>query len=267
MWRDFSVTPQGGVTSKESLMNAEEYSERGDKYFSEKNYDGAMADFTELIKLEPDNPFAYYKRGLSYTNKKEFDHAITDFTEAIRLEPNKFGDFYFDRGGAYVLKGDKTLAIADLEMAIKIDPQNENYQKALKEIKSGKTPKTANVSSPDAELKKHIIFMIVGGVIGGVIGFTVGEFVGLFIGLFVGIGLRPFLQGLKEYLIDGLYSWGGTIRDSIAEDGIFVGFFKGLFIGFFLLMLFGFFILGWKIIKGPFVAIYQLVTGDYEFYY
>ena len=113
-------------------MNAEEYSERGGKYFSQRNFDGAIANYTEVIKLEPKNPFAYYKRGLSYTNKKEFDLAIADFTEAIRIEPNKFGNFYFDRGGAYILKGDNALAISDFETARKIDPKNVSYWEALK---------------------------------------------------------------------------------------------------------------------------------------
>jgi len=118
-------------------MKAEEYSTRGGKYFSERNFDAAIADFTEVIQLEPDNPFAYYKRGLSYTNKKEFDLAIKDFTEAIRLAPNKFGDFYFDRAGAYYFKGNKALAISDLEVAVKIDPQEERYRGALEDIKAG----------------------------------------------------------------------------------------------------------------------------------
>ena len=33
-------------------MNAEEYSKRGDNYFAERNFDKAIADFTEVIKLE-----------------------------------------------------------------------------------------------------------------------------------------------------------------------------------------------------------------------
>ena len=116
-------------------MKAEEYSERGSKYFSEGNFDRAIADFTELIRLEPDNPFAYYRRGMSYTNKKEFDRAIMDFTKAMQIAPNKFGDFYFDRAGAYIFKGNNVMAISDLEIAVKIDPKNESYREVLKELK------------------------------------------------------------------------------------------------------------------------------------
>ena len=247
-------------------MNAQEYSDRGEKYFSERNFDGAIADYTEVIKLEPDNPFAYSKRGISYIQKKELDLAIADFTEAIRLEPNKFGDFYVDRGCAYNIKGEKALAIADLEMAVKIDPQNKTYREMLEELKAGKI--TTNVSSSNAGLIKHIIFMIVGGVIGGIIGFTISESIRLLclaIGVFVGIGLRPLLQGVKEFLIDGLATWGQTIKDSMAEADFFItGFFKGLFGGAVAFFIIGLFVLAWKIIKSPFVAIYQLVTGNYE---
>jgi len=249
-------------------MNAEDYSKLGDKCFSEKNFDGAIMNYTEAIKLEPDDPFNYSERGHAHIQKKELDLAIADFSKAIQLEPNKFGDFYAYRGGAYVLKGNKDLAISDFEMAMKTDPQNKDYREALEELKNGKTPPTVNVSSSNPELIKHIIFMVVGGVIGGVIGFSIGfGIIGLLIGIFVGIGLRPFLQGVKEFFIDGLKVWGEQIKDSIAELGIFTGFFKGLFWGAVGFIVIGFFVLLWKTIKSPFVAIYQLVTGNYEFDY
>ena len=78
-------------------MTAEEYSERGTKYMREGNFDGAIADFNEAIKLEPDNPFLYCKRGMAYKNKNRCELAVADFTEAIRIEPEKFGVFYFER--------------------------------------------------------------------------------------------------------------------------------------------------------------------------
>jgi tetratricopeptide (TPR) repeat protein len=81
-------------------MNVKEYKERALKYFDEGNYDRAIADLNEVIRLEPDNHSAY-----------------------------------FMRGGAYIYKENITLAISDLEMAVKIDPQNKEYREALVEIK------------------------------------------------------------------------------------------------------------------------------------
>jgi len=116
-------------------MNAKEYIKRAKiKHFDEKNFDGAIADLTEAIRLEPDNSFAYYARGLVYKDKNEFDAAIADFTKAIQLEPEEGGN-YFYRGFIYACKNDKAMTVSDWEMAVKLDPQNSKYREALGEIK------------------------------------------------------------------------------------------------------------------------------------
>lgn len=51
-------------------MNAEEYSIRAKKHWAEKNFDGVIADYSEVIKLESDNTAAYLTRGMSYVQKK-----------------------------------------------------------------------------------------------------------------------------------------------------------------------------------------------------
>jgi tetratricopeptide (TPR) repeat protein len=179
-------------------MKAEEYSKRGDNYFHEKNFDGAIADYTEVIKLESDNPFAYSKRGMSYINKKEYDLAISDFTEAIKLEPNKFGDFYMDRASAYVIKGNNVLAIPDLEMALKIDPHNETYREALKEIRPGASS-TNTGGKTNESIRKEIKIILVGAIIGGVVGA---------ITLIIGTIAEDYSMSLAFAIILGL--WAGV---------------------------------------------------------
>ena len=197
-------------------MNAEEYFKRGDNYFSQRNFDKAIEDFSETIKLEHDNPFAYYQRGLSYTNKKEFDLAIADFDAAIKIEPNKFGYFYFDRAGAYVYKGDKNSAISDVEMAIKIDPQNKDYHEALKDIKAA----NINNSSVSAKREKNVnpqrIILYVCTVIGLVVSIIGSVMSEEFLYIWIGIGggvMLSFLIG--RILEEGIFG--------IIEEGL-VGF-------------------------------------------
>jgi len=69
-------------------MNAKEYIERAKiRHFDQKDFDGAIADLTEAIRLEPSSTLAYYTRGMVYHSKNEFDAAIADFSKAIQLEP------------------------------------------------------------------------------------------------------------------------------------------------------------------------------------
>ena len=55
-------------------------------------------------------------RGISHYAKGDLDRAIADFTEAIRLQPNDDGA-YFHRGMSYRAQDDQARADADLEKA------------------------------------------------------------------------------------------------------------------------------------------------------
>ena len=84
-------------------------------------YDQAIADYTEIIRLNPGDYDACYNRGLIYDLKGDDDKAIADFTGAVRLKPD-YAYAYNDRGWAYAKKGDDDKAIADFTEVIRLKP-------------------------------------------------------------------------------------------------------------------------------------------------
>jgi len=74
---------------------------------------------------------AAYDRGETAFKQKNWDKAIAEYTEAIKLNPN-YTDAYTSRGAAYLEKGNIDLARADVNSALKIDPNN----KAAKDLNS-----------------------------------------------------------------------------------------------------------------------------------
>ena len=46
-----------------------------------------MADFQEALRLEPNESLAYHCRGFAWQSTGDFDKAIADHNEAIRLNP------------------------------------------------------------------------------------------------------------------------------------------------------------------------------------
>jgi tetratricopeptide (TPR) repeat protein len=75
-----------GCKSNEEL--ADEAFDRGNAAQDQNDYDKAIAEYTESIRLDPDASGAYVARGISYADKGEFTKAIADYTEAIRLSPD-----------------------------------------------------------------------------------------------------------------------------------------------------------------------------------
>ncbi|GHT84011.1 hypothetical protein FACS1894137_06500 [Spirochaetia bacterium] len=99
------------------------YCERGNAYVDKQDYDRAIADYNQAIRLDPNHTFAYNNRGSAYDAKQDYDRAIADYNQAIRLDPND-ASAYNNRGNAYLNKQDYDRAIADYNQAIRLDPNN-----------------------------------------------------------------------------------------------------------------------------------------------
>src|SRR4029078_533755 len=61
------------------------YNGRGNRYYGNREYDRAVADYNEAIRLDPPNAVLYNNRGSSYYSKGDCDRALPDYSEAIRL--------------------------------------------------------------------------------------------------------------------------------------------------------------------------------------
>jgi tetratricopeptide (TPR) repeat protein len=99
------------------------YCARGYAWGNKKDYEHAIADYNEAIRLDPKDAWAYNNRGSAWGNKKDYDHAIADYNEAIRLDP-KDAWAYNNRGSAWLDKKDYDHAIADYNEAIRLDPKD-----------------------------------------------------------------------------------------------------------------------------------------------
>jgi tetratricopeptide (TPR) repeat protein len=98
------------------------YANRGLVYDRLGEYDRAIGDYSEALRRDPTDAQAFNNRGLSYRAKKDNALAINDFNQAIRLDA-KFADAFFNRGNAYKGKKEFSQAISDYNEAIRLDPK------------------------------------------------------------------------------------------------------------------------------------------------
>ncbi|HKO36672.1 MAG TPA: tetratricopeptide repeat protein [Pyrinomonadaceae bacterium] len=99
---------------------AAEFYNRGVIRQKSKDLDGALADYTRAIELDPSLHAAYHNRAVIRYDRKDFDGAIADADKLLALKPN-FAFAYGIRGAARGGKGDFDGAIADIERAIQLD--------------------------------------------------------------------------------------------------------------------------------------------------
>jgi tetratricopeptide (TPR) repeat protein len=95
---------------------------RGEAYVQKEEWDKAIADFTEAIRLDPEDAQYWCFRGRAYQRKGELDSAIADYSEAARLTPKDIHPYLY-RYSAHEKKGEVEKAIGDLDAAIAIDPR------------------------------------------------------------------------------------------------------------------------------------------------
>lgn len=117
---------------------AEVYCYRGFALYKLRDYRGANADYSQALQLNASLAEAYYYRGLSRMKLGYIQAAIEDYSEALKINPD-FGQVYYQRGVAYADIEDREGAIADLEKAAKIfsdRSEQANYQNALETIRS-----------------------------------------------------------------------------------------------------------------------------------
>ena len=69
-------------------------------YEEKREFDKAIADLNEAIRLDPKDATVYGSRGWVYVEKRDFDRAVADYGEAIRLGP-KDAAAYRGRGCVY----------------------------------------------------------------------------------------------------------------------------------------------------------------------
>jgi tetratricopeptide (TPR) repeat protein len=128
-------------SDRETTQNrATAYCDRGIAYGGKRDYDRALADFNEAIRLDPKLAAAYYRRGNIYGNKRDYDRAIVEYSKAIQLDP-KLADAYYKRGMVFGAKGDHDRAIADYSEVIRLDPEDADtyYKRGMAKQEKGDT--------------------------------------------------------------------------------------------------------------------------------
>jgi tetratricopeptide (TPR) repeat protein len=119
-----AAAPPSAPPAEPQRMSAETQAEltRAKTQMDYRDWDAAITTLATVLKREPKSAIALLMRGNAYTGKGEFDLALADYNQAIKLESTTIA--YANRAIAWQRKGDVDKAVADLDKALLLDPRN-----------------------------------------------------------------------------------------------------------------------------------------------
>ena len=103
----------------QDLANA--YFNRGSAYAGKFQYERAIQDYDQVIKLKPDSFAAFESRCAARMALKQLEAALADCNEALRLQP---GSALQSRGLVNLKFERFDVAIGDFNEALKLEPKN-----------------------------------------------------------------------------------------------------------------------------------------------
>ncbi len=119
-----------GILGQEP-QTAADYYKRAEAREAKADFDGAIADYSRAIAIDPKFVEAYCGRAHGRDTRKDTDAVISDWDQCIALTStdDKFlFMYYFQRGEARSIKSDYDAAIADFTRSIEIRPSHWAYQ-------------------------------------------------------------------------------------------------------------------------------------------
>jgi tetratricopeptide (TPR) repeat protein len=100
------------------------YQQRGYAAATNQQFQDAISDYGEAIKINPEDPRIYEQRAAVEMKLNDMDKALADYSAAIKLKPNEVRYLNY-RAYIYELKNDLKNSIADTEKVLKLDAKNQ----------------------------------------------------------------------------------------------------------------------------------------------
>lgn len=112
---------QSGQETTENLAIA--FSNRGLAYHDLEQFDRAIKDYDQAIRLKPDFVDAYKNRALAHSAKHQHDRVVEDYSQVVRLAPEN-ADAWNGRCWHRAILGQLQAALSDCNESLRLRPND-----------------------------------------------------------------------------------------------------------------------------------------------
>ncbi|KAG5676808.1 hypothetical protein PVAND_006616 [Polypedilum vanderplanki] len=167
-----SVSDEDDLAQDKRIAN--EYKERGSKFFKSKDYENAIKMYSSAIATYNQDSIYYSNRSQCYINLEKFSEAIDDANKAIKLD-SKSQKPYYRRTIAYEKIGENINALKSCQEWMEVLPDDQlakstydrihnkiienNKEREKEKIKWSKYPKKTNFIEKSSHLQSNKLLM------------------------------------------------------------------------------------------------------------
>ncbi len=120
-FQTISIPSDGTSLDSADIERRDQLLKSGDEAFIQKNYDSAIEQYKEALKIQPSDYETLLKIGDSYKNKNDNANAISFYKKSVFVNPG-YSDGWFNLGLVYASASNTAGAKQSFYRAINIDP-------------------------------------------------------------------------------------------------------------------------------------------------
>eukprot|EP00753_Platysulcus_tardus_P008658 PLAT16153.3.p2 GENE.PLAT16153.3~~PLAT16153.3.p2 ORF type:complete len:268 (-),score=141.86 PLAT16153.3:142-945(-) len=132
---------------------AEERKIAGNEAFAAKDYDTAIAEYSEAIKLEPGWHVYYSNRAAAYAGKEDWEHSLDDARKCTELR-KAFMKGWYRMATAQKALGQLDDALRTCKDALKLEPDNAVLKRMKNDVKRAKRRRVVALEAEEAEARR-----------------------------------------------------------------------------------------------------------------
>eukprot|EP00934_Nitzschia_sp_Nitz4_P004799 Nitzschia sp. Nitz4//scaffold110_size71422//65582//66435//NITZ4_005886-RA/size71422-augustus-gene-0.17-mRNA-1//-1//CDS//3329533125//4789//frame0 len=120
----------------------------GNAAFAKQEFETAIAQYTKAIQMDSKNHVFFSNRSASHAGLKNWDKAVEDAKECVRLNP-QFMKGYYRLATAQLELEEYDAATATIKQGLALEPHNAQLQKVMRNIKLAKKASQATTQMSD----------------------------------------------------------------------------------------------------------------------